>query len=100
MIPSVNSNKTGCPTGQMLTGLVHGDLPDDRQADLAEHVGGCVGCQTRLDAIATAGDPKLSDVIRHIDKSDPPSDSAFWKALGNAEVAVTPPSLQPPHRLT
>jgi hypothetical protein len=86
---SPTCDKHDCPSGDALTGLVRGQLPADRQQVLAEHVGRCPGCQTRLDAIATDGDPHLSDVVRHIDKSGPPSDSALWPALNKMEGALT-----------
>ena len=78
-----------CPSRDELGALVSGDTPTDRQAELTEHVGDCPGCQKAIEAIATAGDPALSDVVKHIDRADPPSDSAFWKAVGEAEFAVT-----------
>lgn len=42
-----------------------------------------------MDALATNGDPKMSDVVRHIDQMRPASDSAFWRAIKDAEVDVT-----------
>jgi WD40 repeat protein len=78
-----------CPSRTDLSGLVHGQLSDDRQAELADHIGDCPGCQEQMDSLATAGDPALSDVVRHIDKAAPPSGSAYWEALDQAEAAVT-----------
>ena len=86
---SRSSDCHGCPGGEELSGLIQGDLPDAAQAELAEHVGECTGCQKRMEEIATAGDAKLSGVVKHIDLAEPPSNSAFWKALGEAESAVT-----------
>jgi eukaryotic-like serine/threonine-protein kinase len=81
--------KHGCPCPTDLGGLIRGDLPEPRQAVLAEHVGDCPGCQGRMESLATGGDPAVSDVVRHIDKVAPPSNSAYWRALNQAEAAVT-----------
>ncbi len=78
-----------CPTPDTLTGLIHGDLPEPDQATLSDHVGGCVGCQDRMNTLATGGDPAISNVVRHIDKVDPPKDSAYWRALNDSEKALT-----------
>ncbi|OWK47177.1 WD40 repeat domain-containing serine/threonine protein kinase [Fimbriiglobus ruber] len=83
------ASRTECPSTEALAVLVHGSSPDIDQDPLAEHVGECVGCQSQIAALATQGDPVLSDVVRHIDRSEPASDSAFWRALKKAEVAVT-----------
>ena len=85
----LSRDTTHCPPPDQLAGLIQNDLSTDKQAALAEHVGGCTGCQRKLDALATTGDPALSEVVRHIDRDDPPHDSAFWKALSNAEHALT-----------
>lgn len=78
-----------CPTRDELGDLVGGHTPTDRQAELTQHVGECSGCQQEIESIATGGDTALSDVVRHIDRADPPSDSAYWRAVGEAEYAVT-----------
>ncbi len=81
--------KHECPSTVDLKGLIQGELPDDRQAALADHVGDCPGCQGRMESLATGGDPAVSDVVRHIDQARPPSDSAYWRALHQAEDALT-----------
>ncbi len=78
-----------CPSRTELASLIRGDGTGDRQAELSDHVGDCPNCQLRMDALATNGDSNLSDVVRHIDQSRPASDSAFWRAIDQAEVAVT-----------
>jgi hypothetical protein len=81
--------KHGCPCPTTLGGLLRGELSDTEQAELANHVGDCPGCQQQMESLATGGDPAVSDVVRHIDRSGPPSDSAYWRALNQAEVALT-----------
>ncbi|HET6576067.1 MAG TPA: serine/threonine-protein kinase [Fimbriiglobus sp.] len=78
-----------CPCPADLGGLLRGELPDQRQAQLSEHVGDCACCQERMEALATGGDPVAADCVRHIDRATPPSDSAYWRALNQAEAAVT-----------
>jgi len=78
-----------CPSGDDLSGLIHGDIPESQQTVLSDHVGHCTPCQNRMESLATAGNSNLSDIVRHIDKDTPPSNSAFWKALGKAESEVT-----------
>jgi WD40 repeat protein len=87
--PTAKPGCRDCPSRTDLSGLVHGQLSDDRQAELADHVGDCPECQEQMDSLATAGDPAISDVVRHIDKAAPPSGSAYWEALDRAEAAVT-----------
>jgi len=81
--------KHNCPCPSDLGGLLRGDLPDRQQAELSDHVGDCPGCQKEMESLATGGDPAVSDVVRHIDKSRPSSDSAYWRAISQAEAAVT-----------
>src|SRR5262249_54157374 len=66
-----------------------GGLSDDTQSHLAEHVGDCAGCQKKMEELACGGDAKLSGLVKHIDLAEPPSNSAFWKAIDQAESAVT-----------
>ena len=67
--------------------MVRGD--SDPGVDVVEHVGNCVGCQDRLETVATGGAKHLSSTVRGIDRSQPPSKSAFWPALNAVEAAVT-----------
>ncbi len=80
--------RTECPSGDDLTWLIQGEIPESRQEELSEHVGSCTNCQDRMESLATAGDSNLSDIVRHIDKDTPPSNSAYWKALDKAESEV------------
>ena len=86
---TLSADTTRCPPPDQLAGLIHDDLAGDQQAALAEHVGGCSGCQNKLDALATTGDHLLSAAVRDIDRADPPKDSAYWHALADAEGALT-----------
>jgi hypothetical protein len=88
-MPTHTGTEHDCPCPADLRGLIRGDLSDDRQAALSEHVGECAGCQERMEALATGGNLAVSDVVRHIDKAGPPSDSAYWRAVRQAEAAVT-----------
>lgn len=85
-----------CPSRTELAGLLRGDAAGQRQAELSDHIGDCPSCQRRMDVLATDGDPKMSDVVRHIDQSRPASDSAFWRAINQAEVDVTQAFLADP----
>ena len=69
--------------------LLRDELPDPAKSDLSNHVGECVGCQKQMEELATGGDLGLSNVVRHIDQTKPPSDSAYWQALNKAEADVT-----------
>jgi len=91
MSPSIRDRQDcrDCPSGDDLAGLIHGDIPERKQSELSEHVGECTSCQNRMEALATAGNAVLSSVVRHIDRDSPPSDSAFWKAIGKAESDAT-----------
>jgi hypothetical protein len=86
-----------CPPPDQLVGLIHNDLSADQLAVVADHVGGCDGCQHRLDLLAGGG-ATLPNVVRNIRAADPPPDSAFWQALANAEQALTAayPDAPPP----
>ena len=87
--PTADRDCPHCPSGDELLGLIDGQLAEERQTALSDHVGDCPGCREKLDALATGGNSGLSDVVRHIDRMEPPSDSAFWRALGQAESALT-----------
>ena len=58
--------------------------PDDRAAVTA-HVGDCVGCQVRMENLATGHTPAVAEAVKHIDRADPPKDSAYWRAIKSAE---------------
>lgn len=82
--------RTPCPSSEQLTSLLRGILSTPPADEITEHVGECDGCQCAMESLAVSGEPGLSsDVVRHLDKVEPPSNSAFWKALNQAELAIT-----------
>ena len=94
-IPTSACNGTGCPPADDLRALLHHadthDSGDVRLTSVTEHVGDCLGCQHRMDELATAGDADLSAVVRHIDRADPPRGSAYWSALDQVQGPLTLP---------
>ncbi len=82
-------SKLDCPSESELKGLLATGDSSARCEAVTGHVGECTDCQTRIEALATGGDVKLSRCVRGLDKMEPPSGSAFWKALSGAEHALT-----------
>lgn len=78
-----------CPPEDRLGRLIRGRLSDPESAVLTDHLDACPGCQERVEALAVAGDPALSAAVKHLDKIDPPTDSAYWKAVGNVQAELT-----------
>ncbi len=74
---------THCPPNEELERLLRGRLTEARSAAIAEHIGSCSNCRCRLDALAAGDD--LAEKLRECHKDTPPSDSAYYKALENAE---------------
>jgi hypothetical protein len=81
--------KSACPTDDELKDLLAESDPSARCEAMTGHVGECPSCQARMEALATGGDVRLSQCCRGADKLDPPTGSAFWKALDGAEDALT-----------
>ena len=82
--------RTPCPSGDQLTSLLRGLLSGPTADEVTEHLGECDGCQCAMESLATTGTPGFSsDVVRHLDRVGPPSNSAYWKAINLAEMAVT-----------
>lgn len=88
---------TRCPTQTDLEGLLDGKLPSATIHNLTDHIGVCVGCQEKLEGLACEDPHFSSEVVRHIDKDEPPKNSAFWKALDSVEIDGTRTSLVPAH---
>src|SRR5262245_7970837 len=78
-----------CPSDDELKDLLAESDPTARCEALTGHVGECPACQARIEALATDGDVRLSQCCRGADKLDPPTGSAYWKALDGAERALT-----------
>jgi hypothetical protein len=85
---STNATTSVCPPSGDLERLVRGRLTEARAAVLSDHVGACVSCQVRLDAMAGAGAGDLTTNLRQCQKDTPPGDSAYWNALSAAENEV------------
>ena len=84
--PPTHTGRT-CPSEAALNGLIADPVaPDDA---LTDHVGGCPGCQERIERLATAGSTVTPAVVMHIDALDPPKGSAYYAALAAAERADT-----------
>ena len=93
-IPTPSCTGADCPPADDLKALLRGDTHDSgdvRLTAVTEHVGDCPGCQHRMDDLATAGAADLSAVVRHIDQSDPPRNSAYWDALNQVQGSLTLP---------
>ncbi|MCE9566435.1 MAG: serine/threonine protein kinase [Planctomycetes bacterium] len=83
-----NTTTSVCPPAGDLERLVRGRLTEARAAALADHVGVCVGCQIRLDALAGGNANELTTNLRICQKDTPPTDSAYWKAISAVEAEV------------
>src|SRR5947208_15780944 len=78
-----------CPSTDALRGLIRGRLSDPEQAELTHHLDDCPECQAKLENLAADGDPKISDAVRHVNQTIPPQQSAYWRALQDAETNLT-----------
>ena len=81
--------KTECPSQDALTVLLNNDADPASRDDVAEHVGSCSTCQARLESMAVGTEGELADVVRGMGEAEPPANSAYWKALDQAEEALT-----------
>src|SRR5262249_54655705 len=50
------------------------------QAELTSHLDHCECCQRSLEELAEAG-TNCSELVRHVNQTAPPSDSAYWRVL-------------------
>lgn len=76
-----------CPSSVDLERLLRGRLTETRSAAISDHVGGCTSCQKRLELLAGGGDD-LAAKLRECEQDQPPRDSAYWKALSEAELEL------------
>ncbi len=76
-----------CPGEDVLRDLIGGELPEAEQQEVVEHLDGCSGCQQVIEKVATGAD-SWTHVVEHIDRAQPPSDSAFWNAQRQVENAM------------
>ncbi len=83
-MPANTTPATSCPPAVDLDRLLRGRLTEARSAALADHVGACSGCQKRLELLAGGGED-LPAKLREAEQTNPPSDSAYWKALAASE---------------
>ncbi len=83
-------SRVDCPPESELEELIRaGDTPIDRFDQVTEHVGECEGCQKRLDKLATAEVPVLTEALRGIEADSASRHSALWKALDDVAGTST-----------
>lgn len=75
---------TECPPLSELQRLMHGRCTEARSSALCEHVGACPECQQRLDAL-TGPEEDLAEHLREATRETPAQNSAYWRALRDAE---------------
>ena len=83
-------SRVDCPPESDLEELIGaGDTPIDSFDRITEHVGECESCQKRLDMLATAEVPVLSEALRGIEADSASRHSALWKALDDVAGTST-----------
>ncbi|MBN9119831.1 MAG: serine/threonine protein kinase [Planctomycetes bacterium] len=85
---------TECPTPAELEKLLRGRCTETRNAALCEHVGACPECQKRLDRLSGSA-AEFADHLREAESEQPPSESAYWRALAVAEEELRQTALFP-----
>lgn len=78
---------TKCPEADELQQLLAGTLTELRLQEYTEHMDSCEGCQHRLEGLATSG-TNLSQLVAHLNDSEPAAQSGYWAAAQQLEVAV------------
>ena len=89
MVSVTPCEKIDCPSEATLTGLLAGGANPPQHDDVAEHVGSCPTCQTRLESMAVGDEAELAAVVRGMGDEEPPPNSAYWLALNRAEGALS-----------
>jgi len=77
-----------CPSQYELGELLGAASGQPGRDDLAEHVGNCPTCQTRLEGLAVGEGSELAAVVRDMGDAEPPPNSAYWAALDKAQAAL------------
>lgn len=86
---------TVCPATEELRELLSGSLPEQQQAEYAEHLGQCEGCQAKLEELATGG-TNLSQVVERLHEAQPVANSAYWQAIRVAgQATALAPTIAP-----
>jgi serine/threonine protein kinase len=86
---------TVCPATEELRELLSGSMEQQQQAEVAEHLGECEGCQAKLEELATGG-TNLSRVVERLHEAQPVANSAYWRAIRAAEqVTGLAPTIAP-----
>ncbi|AWM41124.1 Serine/threonine-protein kinase PknB [Gemmata obscuriglobus] len=75
---------TECPPLSELQRLMHGRCTEARSSALCDHVGACPDCQKRLDSLTGSG-TDLAEHLREATQETPAQNSAYWRALRDAE---------------
>jgi serine/threonine protein kinase len=87
---------TECPPPAELERLLRGRCTDARNAALCEHVGSCPGCQKQLEKLA-GGAAEVAQHLRDAENEKPPTESAYWRAMQQAEEELRQTVLVPPN---
>ena len=83
------SSRTDCPPRETLRDLVEGRTELRGSSEVAIHIDDCRRCQTTMESLAVEDDAQLVGSLAHADAHVPPANSAYWKAIGNAQKDVT-----------
>jgi eukaryotic-like serine/threonine-protein kinase len=83
------NTSTKCPTSGELLDLLDGDRSDPDRAGVLSHLDDCPSCQQSLEALANGDTPLSSTMLEQAAYLAPESDSAYWPALKDAELALT-----------
>ena len=94
-MPADHHDCQNCPETTELDRLVQGRLPPARAEAVTDHVGGCPGCQDRMEDLAAGGDDRLTGFLHRVDADRPPAGSAYWPALSAAAAEVAATTLLP-----
>jgi eukaryotic-like serine/threonine-protein kinase len=78
-----------CPESSALQGLLDGALPENAQAELAEHLEGCPRCRAALDQLATDG-RSYTDLARNLQQSSIVPEPGLQRVLDQAVSATDP----------
>lgn len=72
--------RSKCPEVEELRRLLDNSLSGERTHEFTNHMDACTCCREKLEALAVGG-TNLSEVVAHLDASEPVAESAYWPAL-------------------
>src|SRR5580765_3186237 len=79
---------TKCPSANDLRGLLDSN-PSDAENSIVVHLDHCTSCQQSLEALANSDSSLTQTLLEQTALQKPDSNSAYWPALRQAELAVT-----------